>query len=954
MSNDNEPVIPQSADNGSGPYTFNQVLLDEMRKLRPYVEEFQKLHAEPFADPAQPWVKKEVRSENLKDIYRHVSALDKWDDENVAPLSALCLSGGGIRSATFNLGVLQAMARLGCLDKFDYFSSVSGGGYIAGWLKAWMRRRGTRAVIDDLNERVPDNPLAPEPNAIDQLREYSNYLTPRKGLFSGDTWAAVATILRNMILNWLIIVPALGAVCLMFQLAYLIVAQTVPKATTAYVLIGAALALSLMASINIHRLRHVKKDKEQIRDQEAIVRLGLVPLVGSAFFLATAVSAVYTVRMPWRDRLGFALVWCVVVPLIGWGLHEWGRVRDEHGVVRWYDALALTVSDTVAALLLFALSASAQTYLLQRPALYVLGAVPILLAIYLVARTLFVAFSNVAVERFSDPRRGAVDDAEREWWARLSGLVLLSMMGWLAIGAVTLVGWSLGRGLLGKYLPTALAGLGGITGIITIVLGASGETGVKSTTGAKDASPAKEIALKFAAPIFCIATAIVLAHTTELLGRVVTGAPDLLVIPDDFHAHVLASVQTRTVFEFALLPVFFAALAVVMGYAVNINRFSLHGFYRNRLVRAYLGASNPQRAPDPFTGFDIADNLMLHDLWHESEDPAQDCRRPLPLINTTLNLVASKRKLAWQLRKAESFSMTPFYCGNFFEGYRRSDEYTGGITLGTALTISGAATNPNMGYHSSPSIGFLLTLANARLGAWFGNTNHHGDKTYKHSGPKWALAPLISELIGATTAQGRYINLSDGGHFENLGLYEMVLRRCRFVFLSDAGHDPEGGFEDLGNAIRKIRIDFGISIAFETKIHIVARAETKESLYCAIGTIRYSDVDGTNAKDGTLIYIKPALYDGSNAPIPYDIYSYSRASEAFPHEPTADQWFDESQFESYRALGAYVIERITRDFPKKNGSLPELEKTVSAYMDAIVRKRAVDESAPREAVALPV
>jgi hypothetical protein len=947
-----QPEAAQPAESPSGPFTFNEVLLDEMRKLRPKVEHFQTLHAEPFADPMHPSVEKQRRSSNLKEIYGHIYSLDKWDDESIAPLSALCLSGGGIRSATFNLGVIQALARIGVLDKFDYLSTVSGGGYIGGWLKAWMRRRGTRGVIDDLNERVPDNPLAPEPNAVDQLREYSNYLTPRKGLFSGDTWSAVATILRNLILNWLIIVPALGALCALFQLSYLLVAQTVPTEKTAIGLLGLALVLSLIASINIHRLRHVKTAMVADRDQGSISRRGLIPLLAAAFFLAMPLSAVRTVLLPWNQRLGFAILWCVVIPFIGWFVHELRRNRTQGGGILWGEALALTIADAVAAAMLFGLSGNAQTWLMQRPALYVLGAVPILLALYLVARTLFVAFSNVGVEFSADSRRGAIDDADREWWARFSGLVLLSMATWLAIGAVTLVGWSLGRHLLGKYLPSALAGVGGATGIITILFGASGDTGAKKNVDDNTSSPQKELALKLAAPVFCIAAAVILAHLTELFGRVITGSPDLLLVPRDFHEHVIRSVRVSTVLLFILVPVSGALLAGLMGFAVNINRFSLHGFYRNRLVRAYLGASNPDRKPDPFTGFDIADNMKLHDLWVESDDPAKDCRRPLSLINTTLNLVASKRKLAWQLRKAESFSMTPFYCGNFFEGYRKSEEYTGGITLGTALTISGAAANPNMGYNSSPSIGFLLTLFNARLGAWFGNTNHHGEKTFTHSGPRWALKPLIDELIGATTAQGPYINLSDGGHFENLGLYEMVLRRCRFVFLSDAGHDPDGGFEDLGNAIRKIRIDFGISIDFERKIHIVAREEQKESLYCAIGTIRYTDVDGNNAKNGTLLYIKPALYDGSDVPIPYDVFSYSRASTSFPHEPTSDQWFDESQFESYRALGSYVIERITQDYKKGTGSLPDMQMSLSRYMQAVMRDRQGDQvvsadSAPR-------
>jgi hypothetical protein len=256
--------------------------------------------------------------------------------------------------------------------------------------------------------------------------------------------------------------------------------------------------------------------------------------------------------------------------------------------------------------------------------------------------------------------------------------------------------------------------------------------------------------------------------------------------------------------------------------------------------------------------------------------------------------------------------MSPLFCGSWLEGYRKSTEYggPGGLTVGTAVTISGAAANPNMGYSSSPVLGFLMAMFNVRLGAWLGNTNCHGDDTYTHPGPRQAIEPLFAEMFGLTNSERGYVNLSDGGHFDNLGLYEIVLRRCRYVLLSDAGQDGTFSFEDLGNSIRKIRIDFGINIIFE-KIQILPNTPEKEGLCCATARIRYSDVDGTPAaNDGLLVYIKPTIR-GRGAQVPYDIYSYSRGSSAFPHEPTSDQWFSESQFESYRALGAHIVEQLT-------------------------------------------
>src|SRR6185295_10344432 len=128
----------------------------------------------------------------------------------------------------------------------------------------------------------------------------------------------------------------------------------------------------------------------------------------------------------------------------------------------------------------------------------------------------------------------------------------------------------------------------------------------------------------------------------------------------------------------------------------------------------------------------------------------------------------STDRLAWQQRKAESFSMTPLYCGNFQEGYRSSKEYGGleGISLGTAITISGAAANPSSGYHSSPFVSFLLTLFNVRLGSWLGNPNEYGEKVFRRGGPRHAWKALFADLLGLTDRKHAYVSLSDGGHFE--------------------------------------------------------------------------------------------------------------------------------------------------------------------------------------------
>src|SRR5215218_5671225 len=145
---------------------------------------------------------------------------------------ALCLSGGGIRSASFALGVIEALAvhprprtdqqaddeSRSLLRQFQYLSTVSGGGYIGSWLSAWIARAGYPAVWRKLVGRRDDHPDI-EPGEIAWLRAFSNYLTPKLGLFSADTWTAVALFVRNLILNWLVIIPALCLLLFAIKLA---------------------------------------------------------------------------------------------------------------------------------------------------------------------------------------------------------------------------------------------------------------------------------------------------------------------------------------------------------------------------------------------------------------------------------------------------------------------------------------------------------------------------------------------------------------------------------------------------------------------------------------------------------------------------------------------------------------------------------------------------------------
>jgi hypothetical protein len=913
--------------------TFNQVLWRELQALRP---EYCASH--PFQparfDPTHPddAGTDPKYQENLRELFRIVGKLDgDGGSDQAQPLSALCLSGGGIRSATFNLGVLQALARSGMLPRFDYLSSVSGGGYIASWLQAWIHRQQQEAgtaqdVFAALGGRSeqPVNPLAPEPKPLDHLRQFSNYLTPRLGLFSGDTWTAAATILRNLLLNWLVILPLLAALVVIPQGVYLLVQSTVSPGL-GRILLYVSLIAELLASFSIYYHRRFVRDPDTPPARYAL--LCVLPVIAAAALLSFtglgyANGPALVLDAPFwssdnRPLLLFCILWCMITPLLGWMVVE-VLYRLRHDVPREtrhsekFEFASLVISGLAIALLLAVLIREWLQPFYNRPGLYVMLTLPVLLGLYLLARTLFVGLSSMSETFVTGAAPALVNDGDREWWARLSGWILAIALGWLAISGLCLFGQFLLDKITDAGKPL-VAAAGGISGVAAALLGS------RSRTDATNDEPSlmQKLALALAAPVFVICVVLVMSWATATLGGWIVTTNTNVAAEKIFTDPMLRQPGLRhTGFEwFWALPGIFLAGALIMGLVVNINRFSLHGFYRNRLVRAYLGASHTRRKPDPFTGFDASDNLRMHKLR-----PTEGAQRLLPLINVTLNTLRNGN-LAWQERKAESFSITPYYSGNFHEGYRDSAVYggQGGISLGTAVTISGAAANPHMGYCSSPALAFVMSLFNVRLGAWLGNTNARGDKAFHLPGPRQALSPMLGELFGYTTPDFKYVNLSDGGHFDNLGLYEVVLRRCRHVVVSDAGCDPQARLGDLGNAIRKIRIDFGIPIRFEKEIEFYPNSSAKQGLYCAIARIDYDAVDRGTAP-GRLLYLKPTLRGRGEHPVPYDVYSYSKTVDSFPHEPTTDQWFTESQFESYRALGFHSLEQILggaapRDFP---------------------------------------
>jgi hypothetical protein len=879
-----------------GPFRLSQVLAEEYERLHGSRVDFPPEMSEP---------------ERLKAIYRRIHALPHGR-------AALCLSGGGIRSATFGLGVIQGLARVNLLDKFDYLSTVSGGGYIGSWLTAWIKHhpRGLAGVTQELSV-LARAPLEPEPDPVNWIRRYSNYLSPRLGLLSADSWTVIGIYLRNLLLNWLVLLPlALAGLAiprLYLALARLAIPDWMPEwALLMVVAVGGLLIVLSLTYIHLYRpsLAYLRTHErwKTFEEQPWFLLCSWLPLLTASLLLMLVwawfhntgkdLGAVSWYGWAIRRTLILFTVATSAINVAAWVIACFCLDRFRKGQEPLLAELAVIVMSGALGGLLAWTGLEGLTHE-QRvggyAAWYATFAAPGFLGGFLLAATFFVGIASLYTR-----------DEDREWWGRSGAWVLIGGVAWMAASGIAIFG---PIGLV--EFPTLLTSLGGLSGLIGVVLGFSRKTAALNSRESE--AGLVDPALAVAAPVAVVfALALLAAATSQLFALM----PDLMLAGSPeagrwTHQQILE--QTR----WDRLVVFIATMAligVVLSRYININKFSLHSMYRNRLIRAYLGASRlavygQPRNPNRFTGFDPKDNFEMKALAPDGT-PVQ---KPFHVVNIALNLVRGTN-LAWQQRKAVSFTVSPLHCGSFLHkdlGYRRSTEYGKNhayhtaITLGTALAISGAAASPNMGYHSSPAVAFLLTLFNVRLGWWLGNPGTAGDKTFDRSCPDSSIRPLLAEAFGLTDECNPYVYLSDGGHFENLGLYEMVLRRCHLILVSDAGCDPRFVFQDLGNAIRKIRVDLGIDIDINLDMLRRQDQDRRSRWHHAIGTIRYTNVDDWG-QDGVLVYLKPSLTGNE----PVDVLEYAAQHEAFPHETTADQFFDESQFESYRRLGQHIVEKV--------------------------------------------
>lgn len=329
----------------------------------------------------------------------------------------------------------------------------------------------------------------------------------------------------------------------------------------------------------------------------------------------------------------------------------------------------------------------------------------------------------------------------------------------------------------------------------------------------------------------------------------------------------------------AVLLIVTVTLGLVAVLLLNVNLTGPHRLYRDQLARTFTQRAETDPERTPLTMINSSGFAPYH------------------LINATVNLPSST-SVVLRERKSDFFLFSKAFCGAPSLGYKPTEEWkTQGevVDLATAMAVSGAAASSYMGLGSYPTLSALLTFLNARLGFWL----RRPDGTSTLSAPGFLC--LLREMTGfAMSETNRWINLSDGGHIENMALYELLRRRCKFIISIDGEADPESTFQGHLTLVRHAQIDFGIRIEPDlTYLRPDITSKFSQS-HAMLARVRYPE--GT----GLILYLKLSV-TGDELEM---IKRYRALNPDFPHQTTLDQFFDEEQFEAYRQLGVHVAEGL--------------------------------------------
>lgn len=387
-------------------------------------------------------------------------------------------------------------------------------------------------------------------------------------------------------------------------------------------------------------------------------------------------------------------------------------------------------------------------------------------------------------------------------------------------------------------------------------------------------------------------------------------------------------------------------VSFIIGRKSNLNYIGLHRFYRDRLLKVFLALPADINSVAATDKFELADFGMTKNGLFQ-------------LINTNVVLIKSETS-KYRGRGGDSFLLSSLYCGSkatgwiptagsqvgedrantpaawFAMAYNRLTAKVGPMTLASAMAISGAALNPGTGADGrgttrSGMLSFMLALLGIRLGYWQPNPAALMESGKTFHSPNFLVPGFWSGILNiGYTEKSRWLELTDGGHFENIGLYELFRRKMRTIIVADGSTDPDFSMASFASAYERARNDFGVEIEIHeypanfndmmpgsAQPHSpIKRHYNLAERGFAIGVIRYRD----DKVPGYIFYVNTVLTEDLKS----NLYSFKSEHPKFPDEPIADQFFDEQQFDAYCQLGYELTVKMmgyVRDYLELSAAL---------------------------------
>jgi hypothetical protein len=865
-------------------------------------------------------------------------------------LIGLSLSGGGIRSASFSLGVLQAFEHAKLTHHFDYLSTVSGGGFVGSTLSSALHH----SQKDEIPFSLSTSPTS-DGEIVKHLRNQSSYLTPGGFL---ETVRLPALVLRGLMLNLLALVPWLLGAALVTELYY---ALTYNNADTFryivdYVpmLVGFGPFVLLLITSPLVRWLERRRAAWRERYERAFAGSLIVAVIGvlTHFALLIVNFAIEHPDDAKRFLSSLATGWLALSGGLFLALLL-VRAKNTPGA-RWLRRMVLAAAGALVPLALFSAYVFLSVHL--SPAPYYQDEAdrvsPELVNKLqsaaddppnqeLPAEVLrWLAQQGLEPSRHSFKHRSESEAETRaRAWAQEAGIVdagprkaahgraekcIDAVRACTSLERCDSCDVAVGVCDEASALCEAARACKGDCGAETRACAetlAACESARQCCWSAEDARTGEEFKISLWAheetslldergqvslalyeiPLDSLALPKLTRQFEPLRELVARFDGERAAAPPGprFESSILTRSDEGldTESRIVLTGLALSMIALIVGWLSDANGLSLHGFYRDRIARSFV--VRPRRGAP--ARFDSAPRLRISELTPETSGA------PYPLLNATLN-VSHGAESTVRFRRGRSFTFSPRFVGSPCTGYvptRAMEKADPELTLASATAISAAAAGPNMGAFTSGWLAPLFALLNLRLGYWLPHPQRAENPSLLVRRP--GIRHVLREGLGLIDDQGAFINVSDGGHFENLGAYELIRRKCRLIVVVDGEEDRRGELGGLTTLMRLVRIDFGAMITTDLDFFRDRQGGVERPWMWA--TINYGVLPDGREEIGYLLYIKATMVSG----VPQYVQAYRAQNPDFPHESTADQFFDEVQFECYRALGCHIGGLVTQN-----------------------------------------